>query len=566
VTADQPPADRLRIAELLVPLSLVTDLGMGVPDGQAARACLLATGLARRMGLSGSALADVYYTTLLKHLGCTATAAEEASHLDGDELATRPLFSRTDETRPRELLSLLASIGGGKPLRSRGRVVVGAITGMRWSVEVQRAVCEVATLVAERLEMSEAVRESLGQTFERWDGKGQSRGLEGEAIAFPARIAHVASRAAAFHELGGVDAAVASVRQSRGGWFDPEIADAFVTHGRALLAELDAGDPLDAALEQEPQPWRTVHAGAVEQIARAFADMADLKSSFTLGHSPGVAELVRAAAPQLGLSETESDALQLAALLHDLGRVGVPSGIWEKRSPLGGADWERVRLHPYYTERILARGRTLAGIAPLAGMHHERLDGSGYHRGSRAREIPWGGGCLPSEDAGAAAPRGAARRSRGRAAGRAGAARPARRGRGSSGRRGCGRAGAAGRAGVPRRADGARARGAAAARGGLFEPTDRRPTSDLAAHGGAPRPAHLREDRPLHARRSDDVRAAARAARTVAQSLTFSLAHRRRGPACTREDGQTYPCGTGLASSRCRRTATDERSGRCRHE
>jgi HD-GYP domain-containing protein (c-di-GMP phosphodiesterase class II) len=277
--------------------------------------------------------------------------------------------------------------------------VVGAITGMRWSVEVQRAVCEVATLVAERLEMSEAVRESLGQTFERWDGKGQSRGLEGEAIAFPARIAHVASRAAAFHELGGVDAAVASVRQSRGGWFDPEIADAFVTHGRALLAELDAGDPLDAALEQEPQPWRTVHAGAVEQIARAFADMADLKSSFTLGHSPGVAELVRAAAPQLGLSETESDALQLAALLHDLGRVGVPSGIWEKRSPLGGADWERVRLHPYYTERILARGRTLAGIAPLAGMHHERLDGSGYHRGSRAREIPMAARLLGAADA-----------------------------------------------------------------------------------------------------------------------------------------------------------------------
>lgn len=391
-------AGPIRVAELLVPLSLVMDLGMGAPDDHAARACLLATGLGERLGLSGPALADVYYTTLLTHLGCTATADEEASHLGGDELATRPLVSRTDFGRPAEMVSLLASIGRGRAPVARARVVLGMLAGGRWGSEVERAVCEVAALVAARLRMPEAVCEALGQTFERWDGKGHPRGLRGTAIALAARLGHVASRAAALHELAGVDAAVESVRVSRAGWFDPEIADAFREHGRALLAEMDAVDPQEAALEREPSPWRTVDANRVEEMARAFADMADLKSVFTLGHSPGVATLVEAAAPRLGLGREQTTELVLAALLHDLGRVGVPSGTWGKRSRLGSADWERIRLHPYYTERVLARSRVLERIAVIAGMHHERLDGSGYHRGSRGREIPAAARLLAAAD------------------------------------------------------------------------------------------------------------------------------------------------------------------------
>jgi HD-GYP domain-containing protein (c-di-GMP phosphodiesterase class II)/DNA-binding CsgD family transcriptional regulator len=378
----------LPIGELLVPLSLVTDLGMGVPDGQSARAAVLATALAERMGLQGAELSDVYYTTLLKHLGCTATAHEEASRLGGDELATRPLFSRTDESRPREMLGLLASIGAGRGPLARGRILFGAVTGIRWGVEVQRAVCEVATLIAERLRMPGAVVQALGQGFERWDGKGAPQGLKGDEISVSARYAHVASRAAAFHDLGGDEAAIESVQQSRDGWFDPAIADAFVEHGRSLLAELDAADPLDAAIEQEPAPRRTVDKDGVERVALAFAEMADLKSTYTLGHSTGVADLAAAAASRLELDEERTRDLQLAALLHDIGRVAVPSGIWEKPGRLGSAQWERIRLHPYYTERILGRAEPLASIAELAGRHHERLDGSGYHRGSGARDLP----------------------------------------------------------------------------------------------------------------------------------------------------------------------------------
>ena len=396
--AERTPASPLRLAELLVPLSLVTDIGMGTPDGEAARACVLASELAVKMGLPSDAIADVYYTTLLKHLGCTATAHEEAAHLGGDELATRPLISRTDEARPSELLSLLRTIGADRSPLERGRIVLGTITGMRWGIEVQRAVCEVASVVAERLGMTPTVRSSLAQGFERWDGRGQPNQIKGDAIELPARFAHLATRALAFHELGGADVAIASVRDSRGGWLDPELVSAFEQYGPTLLEQIDEGDPLEAALRVEPQPWRTVEPRGVLEVARGFADMADLKSSFTLGHSPAVAQLVRDTAPRVGLSDSERADLEIAALLHDIGRVGVPSGVWEKGSRLTASDWERVRLHAYYSERTLVRSSQLAHLAPLVGMHHERLDGSGYHRGSRAPEISLASRLLAAAD------------------------------------------------------------------------------------------------------------------------------------------------------------------------
>ena len=391
-------SEPLRLAELLVPLSLVTDLGMGAPDEAAARACLVATGLARWLALPETVVADVYYTTLLKHLGCTATAHEEAERLGGDELATRPLFSRTDERRPSEMLSLLASIGADRPPRERARIIVGTIGAGSWGGEVQRAVCEVASLAAGRLGMSSAVQGAIGQTFERWDGKGPL-GRTGNDIPLAARLAAVASRAVAVSAVGGVDAAVRGVRQSAGGWFDPEIAAGFAQCGGALLADLEARDPLEAAIAGEPRPWRRVTPSEIGEIARAFADIGDLKSSFTLGHSTGVERLASKAGGVLGLDEGDARDLQLAALLHDLGRVGIPSGTWEKATPLGAAEQERIRLHAYYSERILARCEPLVSVAAIAGRHHERLDGSGYHRGAASRELSMSARLLAAADA-----------------------------------------------------------------------------------------------------------------------------------------------------------------------
>lgn len=393
------PARQFRLVELLAPLSLVTDQGMGAPDEQALRSCLVATGLARRMGMDDSAVGNVYYATLLEHLGCTATAHEEAARLGGDELATRPIVSRTDFARPGEVLAMLRRVGSGRPLASRARASIGLMTGESWGQEVMAGVCEVGAAFARQLGMPAVVETSVGQMFERWDGKGSPGGLRGETIQTPARFAVLASQAVSIASAAGVDEAIEAVGRRAGGWFDPTIATAFETHGRDLLSVLMTSDALQLVVELEPMPWRVVSEIRLDEIAAVFGRIVDLKSTFTLGHSIGVADLALAAGRSYGLQEEETVRLRRAALLHDLGRVGVPAGIWEKRGRLTQGEWERVRLHAYQTERILARSPGLAGIAELAGMHHERLDGSGYHRQAKGLAATPGARLLAAADA-----------------------------------------------------------------------------------------------------------------------------------------------------------------------
>ncbi len=387
----------VRLVDLLAPLSLVTDLGMGQPAEDAMRACFLGTGLARRMGLSEADVSHVFYTTMLRHVGCTASAHEEAAHVGGDELATRPLAFRTDFGSPRDALGLLAGILGLVSPARRPRVLLGLFGA--WGELANHAICEVGAEMATRLGMDKAVGQGLYQIFERWDGKGVPQKLAGEDIALTARFAQVATLAVALDRIAGTEAAVAVISGRAGGMLDPAVASTFAQHGPALLAEVTAIDVLPAILTAEPEPHRYVSQAGVEDVAAGFADMIDLKSPFTHGHSAAVAQLAASAGRRLGLAEAELTALRRAGLLHDLGRLGVPDGIWEKRGRLTLTEWERVRLHPYHAERILARSEALAPLAALAGMHHERQDGSGYYRQASGSAIPVAGRILAAADA-----------------------------------------------------------------------------------------------------------------------------------------------------------------------
>ena len=180
---------------------------------------------------------------------------------------------------------------------------------------------------------------------------------------------------------------------------DPAIVEVFIANARALLAEANAGDPRERILEVEPEPTVEKDQSELAQVAAAFGDLADLKTPFTHGHSKGVASLATAAANRLRLDTVSLSRLHLAALLHDVGRVGISNAIWEKPGSLTAAEWEQVRMHPYYSERILATSRAFEPVASVAGMHHERLDGSGYHRGCRARDIPAAHRVLAAADA-----------------------------------------------------------------------------------------------------------------------------------------------------------------------
>jgi len=391
------PEDQLRLADLLAALSVSTDLAMGQAPEKAIRACVVATEVARHMDLPEPVVADAYYTTMLKHLGCTATSHEELHLLGPDEAGMRQVAERTDVTSAREMLGMMRVTGrtaGAGRIRYVARSVVGGKTA---SDSIMRAVCDVAARMAERLDMSEGVRRGLAENLERWDGKGAPQKLRGEDIALASRIAEPATQAVIFHRLGGTDAALAMVERRAGSWFDPAIAGAFAAIGPKTLERLDLEDPWAAVLEAEPEPVRRFALGALDRVAEAFADMVDLKTPFTLGHSEGVAELAAAAAERLGLTDPVS--VRRAALFHDLGRVAIPAGVWEKPGRLTTAEWEQVRLHPYQTERILARSSSLGPIARIAGMHHERQDGSGYHHGTAGAQVPIEARVLAAADA-----------------------------------------------------------------------------------------------------------------------------------------------------------------------
>jgi HD-GYP domain-containing protein (c-di-GMP phosphodiesterase class II) len=374
-----------RLAELLAALSLVTDLARGRPAEEALRACLLATRMAGEIGLGSNDTGHVYFMTLLRFVGCTAPSHEYTEAIGGDQVVGRGRGDMTDPTRPAEALAFLASLSSGIPAWRRPVAFARALSRGREVAQAGiLADCEVAVGMARRFDLPQAVADSLFQSFERWDGHGLPRGLAGDAISLPSRLAAIAFAAVMFHHAGGRDAAVAAVRRWSGRALDPRLAETFLRQSDQLLEMIEVEDVWAAALAAEPSPQRVVLERKLDDVARGFADFVDLKSPYLQGHSAGVAALAEAAAHACNLAEADATALRRAGLFHDLGRAGVPTGVWEKRGSLTTAEWEQVRLHAYHTERILSRSPTLAVLAQLAGMHHERLDGSGYHRGAPA--------------------------------------------------------------------------------------------------------------------------------------------------------------------------------------
>jgi HD-GYP domain-containing protein (c-di-GMP phosphodiesterase class II) len=380
-SAEEP---RLLLAEFIVGLSLVADLGMGLEPGDAARSCLVATRLADQLNLPGPA--ETYYTSLLQHCGCTAFSHEAAELFAGDDLAAKHAAVRTNFASPREivgtyLLGLAPDAGPVGRLRS-----IGSAVGRSAQVTAgySRANCEVASAIARRVGLGRGVEQGLIQIFEQWNGRGHPRGLAGDDISPAARCAQVAGIAALFDRLGGVEAAVAAVRARSGSSLDPEIVDGYVRVAREVHSELAGVDPLRAAVEAEPGPVAQASPVQLDGVCRAFGDAVDLKSLWFHGHSAGVSALAERAGQVLRMSLDDVTRLRRAGHLADIGRAGVATGIWEKERTLTTGDWERVRLHAYHSERILGRCPPLAGLAALAGMHHERLDGSGYHRATTA--------------------------------------------------------------------------------------------------------------------------------------------------------------------------------------
>ena len=396
VVSAQP---RVRLAELVAVLSLGTDLGLGQPMEHVLRQTLIALRLGDQFGLGEEQRAVVYYTALLAWVGCHVDAHEQ-SRWFGDELSMKADVLLTDFDGPRsEVAFLVGHLGAGRPPLERLRLGLVFLTGEgRRTVDAMFENHSRATnTLALALGLDDRVRNSLEDVFERWDGKGL-HGLRGDEIALAARLVTLADVVEAYHRVGGVDHALKAATTRSATQFDPTLVESLAGDAERILGDLGEATSWDRVIASEPQLERELSRSDFEAVLQAVADFTDLKSPYTFGHSRKVGELAGAAALTLGLSTDDAERARWAGYLHDLGRLGVPNSIWEKDEALSAADWERIRLHPYLTGRMLSSSKALTPIADLAAQHHERLDGSGYPHGLTAPSLPPAGRVLAVAD------------------------------------------------------------------------------------------------------------------------------------------------------------------------
>jgi HD-GYP domain-containing protein (c-di-GMP phosphodiesterase class II) len=386
VTSDRPPELPTR-AEVLAALSVAIDLGLGQPAEHMLRSALIATRLADRLGLPKAQRDCVYYSNLIMWIGCHADSHEYARWF-GDDIAVRRGSYLVDFSGLPYQRFLLTNIGHGESLLQRLKTMTTLYANARGHIsQLIHSHCTSAALLAERIGLADDVQTALRHTFERFDGGGLPNGVEGEAIPVEMRVAQLADMVEVHQREYGVEGAVAMVLSRRGGQFDPAVVDAFVADAQNLLAVPATGDAWAMALQNAPDRHTALDGPALDALLVALGDFVDLKCPFTLGHSRATAQLAGDAAVAAGLAADEVALTRRAAHIHDIGRIGVSNQIWSKPGDLTMSEFERMRLHPYLTERILQRVPGLKDVATVAANHHECLDGSGYPRGLSARQL-----------------------------------------------------------------------------------------------------------------------------------------------------------------------------------
>jgi HD-GYP domain-containing protein (c-di-GMP phosphodiesterase class II) len=375
--ADRP----VRLAELLAALSLGVDLGFGQPMEHVLRQCLIALRIAGQAGLGERDRAAVYYAALLVNVGCHADAHEQARWF-GDDITLKSGKYAHERGSVRGALAAIRLVGAGNPPWHRFRVGVEfAVSGFRDLDGMIAQHARLAQTLAGQLGLPAEVRDAVGSAYEQWDGRGWPGELKEGQVPVAARVAQLAEFTEVAHRVGGIPAATALARRRAGRQFDPALAGLLCARPHDILDGLDTVPPWQALIASEPGLATGLSAEQLDGALTAVAGFVDLKSPFTLGHSVAVADLCEQAGRKLGWPDAEVATLRRAGLVHGFGRLGVSNSIWDRAGPLSAGQWERVRMYPYLTERMLHQSAALAPLGDIAVQHRERLDGSGYPRG-----------------------------------------------------------------------------------------------------------------------------------------------------------------------------------------
>lgn len=379
----------VKLPEIVAAFSLASDLGLGQPMEHVLRSWLIAARLGDRMGLDPEERGALFYVSTLAWVGCVADTPEVAAWF-GDDISFRSGYYEFDLAGLPMLGFMLRHVGAGNPALYRLRL--GAklvVTGGKGIQQGLMSHCLTTARMAERFGLDdERVCQPLQQVFARWDGKGVPQGVAGEDIALPMRLFHLADLVEVHHHAGGPGAAIEVAQAKRGKQFDPTVVDAFCTVASDVLGDPAEEHDWPALIADEPSLQRRLTEGELDRALEAVADFTDLRSAARSGHSRAVADLAERAATEMGLPSADIHAVRRAGLVHDLGMHAVPANILDKTGPLTQRESERLRMHPYYTQRMLAHTEALARFGAIASMVRERCDGTGYHRGLSGPAIP----------------------------------------------------------------------------------------------------------------------------------------------------------------------------------
>jgi len=396
-------APMVRRADFMMALAYATDLATGHSRDFALRSCVLAMRMADAAGLDERMRRAIYHQALLRYIGCNADTHLLAAAW-GDEIALRRELQGLDFGDRAEFAAVFVRAitrlyAGASPEELAEAVQRGLAEAPQVNVPVLSGHCEVAQRIAERLGLPAELRESLGQIYERWDGRGLPRGLSGEAVKFPVRLVTLAQDAVALTEAHGFERMTAMIAKRAGGAYEAELVERFLARAESFMAGLAGPVDRDAILALEPAPHAMLDEAACEEAYLAIADFIDMRMPFTFGHSRAVAALAGAAAARMGLPAADIRDVRWAAYAHDLGELTVPVATWMRPSALTERETDAARLHPYHGERALA---ALGGdgklVAALVQRHHERLDGTGYYRNSRAPDLSPGARILAAAE------------------------------------------------------------------------------------------------------------------------------------------------------------------------
>jgi HD-GYP domain-containing protein (c-di-GMP phosphodiesterase class II) len=363
----------------------------GQPAGHCVRCCWIGIHVGREIGLNEAEISELYYTLLLKDLGCSSNAARICQLYLTDDLTFKRDAKYIDGSLPQALRFVLAHTGLKAGLAERIRALIAAFqTSGTAPKELVETRCHRGAEIARKMRFSEAVARGIQNLDEHWDGSGLPERLVGSKIPIYSRIALLAQVVDVFQVSSGFKAAGQEVKNRSGTWFDPELAEAFERAAlRPEFWEMLRSDNLQTALyELEPaQQQKIVHEDYLDDIAAAFAQVIDSKSPYTSGHSERVTLFTDLIAEELGLAEERRRWLKRAALLHDIGKLGVSNSILDKAGKLDADEWAAMKMHAAYSETILSRIAAFASLAEIAGANHERLDGNGYPRGLKGDQI-----------------------------------------------------------------------------------------------------------------------------------------------------------------------------------